>query len=110
MPAVQCAAQYTCIHLYPDAQVLKRAFTTDCSYTEDPQIPIDNTYTSKIWDLERLHEKGIDGAGITIAVIDSGINYMSPAFKDNFEISLKTQSMTLTVPLILTMHGKSVSG
>ena len=61
---------------------MKRAFTTDCSYTENAQISSEDTYASKLWDLERLHASGIDGSGTTIAVLDSGINYTSPAFKD----------------------------
>lgn len=36
---------------------------------------------SEIWNLDNLHESGIDGTGTTIAVLDSGINYAHPAFK-----------------------------
>lgn len=61
---------------------MRRAFATDCSYTDDPHLSTDSTYASTVWDLERLHENGTDGTGTTIAVLDSGINYMSPAFKD----------------------------
>ena len=68
-----------CTHLPQD---LKCAFTTDCSYAEDPQISSDNTYPSEVWDLQRLHERGVDGCGTTIAVLDSGINFSSPAFKN----------------------------
>lgn len=35
-----------------------------------------------MWNLGPLHEKGIDGSGTTIAIIDSGINYAHPAFKN----------------------------
>ena len=76
------STQYPNVFPLHDAQVPKRVFTTDCSYTEDPQISTDNTYTSKVWDLQRLHERGVDGTGTTIAVLDSGVNYTSPAFKD----------------------------
>ena len=64
------------------SQILKRAFTTDCSYSIEACLSSDNTYASQVWDLERLHANEIDGTGTTIAILDSGINYMSPAFKD----------------------------
>ena len=64
-------------------QALSGAITTDCTYPDNnPQLSTDNTYASQVWDLERLHDNGVDGTGTTIAILDSGINYMSPAFKD----------------------------
>lgn len=43
---------------------------------------MDGPFPSQVWNLDRLHENGIDGTGTTIAVIDSGINYTHPAFKN----------------------------
>lgn len=60
----------------------KVAFSSDCTYFDEEELNTDGPFTSKIWDLERLHQNGIDGSGRTIAIIDSGINYTHPAFKN----------------------------
>ncbi len=58
------------------------AFSSDCTYFDEAQLSTDGSFTSKIWNMERLHEEGIDGSGTTIAIIDSGINYTHSAFKN----------------------------
>ena len=39
------------------------------------------------WDISHIHEMGITGKGITVAVVDSGLDYSHPAFslKENIE-------------------------
>ena len=63
-------------------QPTRGAFTTDCTYSEEAELNADGPFASRIWNLDRLHAEGCDGTGTTIAVIDSGINYTHPAFKD----------------------------
>ena len=59
----------------------KQAYTTDCTYNTTVTATVDGPFTSEMWNLEELHQKGITGAGTTIAVIDSGINYFHSAFQ-----------------------------
>ena len=69
------------ITLFVLPQRAKGAFSTDCTYSEEAELDSDGPFASEIWNLSRLHEDGIDGSGLTIAVIDSGISYTHPAFK-----------------------------
>ena len=55
-------------------------YSTDCTYTEDTQLTTDGPFTSEMWNLERLHKRGVTGKGVVMAIIDSGINYLHPAF------------------------------
>ena len=61
---------------------MKHAFTTDCSYADPAQLTTDSTFVSQLWNLDRLHDRGTDGSGTTIAILDSGISYTHPAFKN----------------------------
>lgn len=63
-------------------QKARGAFSTDCTYSEEAELSTDGPFVSEIWALERLHDAGIDGSGTTIAVLDSGINFFHPAFKN----------------------------
>ena len=62
----------------------KSAYLSDCSFSKKAadELSPDDPFASNIWELEKLHRSGTDGEGITIAVIDSGINYLHPAFKE----------------------------
>ena len=35
-------------------------------------------------NVAELHERGIDGTGVLVAVVDSGVDWMHPAFRDTF--------------------------
>ena len=63
-------------------QKAKGAFSTDCTYSDEAELDTDGPFVSEVWNLSQLHDDGIDGSGITLAVIDSGINYTHAAFKD----------------------------
>ena len=56
------------------------SYTTDCTYSEAMDPTPDGPFTSEMWDLGKLHRRGVMGKGVTLAVIDSGINYMHPTF------------------------------
>lgn len=56
------------------------SYTSDCTYSEAVELTADGPFTSELWNLSKLHQKGVTGKGVTLAVIDSGINYMHPAF------------------------------
>ena len=62
-------------------QKARGAFSTDCMYSDEAELSSTGPFISEIWNLERLHGDDIDGRGMTIAVVDSGINYTHPAFK-----------------------------
>lgn len=56
-------------------------YATDCTYSSEATKPTpDGPFTSEMWDLGKLHRRGVTGKGVTLAVIDSGINFMHPAF------------------------------
>ena len=49
----------------------------------------------KYWDVSRIHEMGITGEDITVAVVDTGLDYSHPAFnlKENIEFKDCTGSV-----------------
>ena len=54
-------------------QKARGAFSSDCTYSEEAELSTDGPFVSEIWDLERLHEAGIDGwKAETIAVDRKG--------------------------------------
>lgn len=63
-------------------QKAKGAFSSDCTYFDEAELTANSPFPSTIWNLDRLHSSGTDGTGTTLAIIDSGINYTHPTFKD----------------------------
>lgn len=63
-------------------QKAKGAFSSDCTYFDEAELTTNSPFPSTIWNLDRLHSSGTDGTGTTIAIIDSGINYIHPTFKN----------------------------
>ncbi|KAI9596610.1 peptidase S8/S53 domain-containing protein [Syncephalis fuscata] len=87
------------------------------------QEPLSNPYLAT--DAHKLHEKGLNGAGIRVAVIDSGIDFTHPSLgggfgpgykvsygrdyiKDNY--SAKTAAKLPNLPMDCTSHGTHVAG
>ena len=60
----------------------RTACSTDCTYYSEADLADHGSFTSEIWNLQALHDVGIDGRGTTIAIVDSGISYIHPAFKN----------------------------
>ena len=53
-------------------------------FERNPEVKPTKVYiTGLVWNLEKVHAKGIDGDGITIAVLDSSINKNHKAFSGN---------------------------
>ena len=71
-----------CVRLSVLLQKAQGAFSTDCTYSDEAELSLDGPFVSEVWNLERLHSDGVDGSGTTIAVLDSGINFAHPAFKE----------------------------
>lgn len=69
------------MHFVVFLQKAHGAFSTDCTYADEAELNESSPFVSYIWNLDSLHERGTTGTGTTIAVIDSGISYMHPAFK-----------------------------
>ena len=74
----------------------KTAYTFDQCY-QGPQLGGQYiTFTAyDYWDISHIHEMGITGEDITVAVVDSGLDYSHPAFylKENIEFKDCTRSV-----------------
>jgi hypothetical protein len=47
--------------------------------SDDPNIPADTESTHIMCGVDRLHAEGLAGAGIKIAIIDTGFDFLHPS-------------------------------
>ncbi|KIM30503.1 hypothetical protein M408DRAFT_286696 [Serendipita vermifera MAFF 305830] len=62
------------------------------SGADDPRIPTDTQSTHKMCGVDKLHGEGTFGAGVKIAIIDSGFDYMHPQLGGGFGSGYKFAS------------------
>lgn len=122
------------VSIRPDAQVASISPPTDDEILTLLQTPITvaasntATETGYTWGVERIdtpyvwHGLGIDGAGVTIAIMDTGVDYTHPALIDSYRGNLgggvfnhadnwlHTNIPTATVPTDTHGHGTHVAG
>jgi minor extracellular serine protease Vpr len=48
----------------------------------DVSVPLINA--DKVWKIKDSYDKNITGQGITIAILDTGVDYTHPDLKDNY--------------------------
>ena len=65
----------------PPALIQDQYFTYDDSFNISPAQPIELFTPFDYWNLSDIHEKGYNGRGIKVALVDTGIDKHHPAFK-----------------------------
>ena len=122
------------VAIRPDAQVASINPPTDDEILKLLQTPFEvsatnaATDTGHTWGVDRIrapyvwHGLGIDGSGVTIAIMDSGVDYTHPALIDSYRGNLgggvfnhadnwlHTSIPTTTVPTDTLGHGTHVAG